>query len=91
MSSPVVELNRAVAISYTSGPEAALPHVDMLVATGALARYHLLFSVRADLLDRLGRFGEAASEWSVAAGLASNEAERTLLEGRAAASQARAE
>ncbi|HWF16726.1 MAG TPA: RNA polymerase sigma factor [Acidimicrobiales bacterium] len=90
VSSPVVELNRAVAISYASGPEAALPHVDMLVATGALAHYHLLFSVRADLLDRLGRFGEAAEVWSVAAGLASNEAERALLEGRAAASGARA-
>jgi predicted RNA polymerase sigma factor len=90
VSSPVVELNRAVAISYASGPEAALPHVDMLVATGALARYHLLFSVRADLLDRLGRFDEAASEWSAAAGLATNEAERALLSDRASASRARA-
>jgi predicted RNA polymerase sigma factor len=62
----------------------------MLVATGALARYHLLFSVRADLLDRLGRFGEAASDWSVAADLATNEAERALLEGRASASRAQA-
>ncbi len=90
VSSPVVELNRAVAISYASGPEAALPYVDLLVATGALARYHLLFSVRADLLDRLGRFDEAAVEWTVAAGLATNEAERALLEGRAEASRARA-
>lgn len=90
VSSPVVELNRAVAMSYASGPAAALPHVDLLVATGALARYHLLFSVRADLLDRLGRFDEAASEWSVAAGLATNEAERALLSGRAEASRARA-
>jgi RNA polymerase sigma-70 factor (ECF subfamily) len=90
VASPVVELNRAVAISYASGPEAALPYVDLLVATGALARYHLLFSVRANLLDRLGRFGEAAEEWSVAAGLATNEAERALLAGRAEASRARA-
>ncbi|HWD54853.1 MAG TPA: RNA polymerase sigma factor [Acidimicrobiales bacterium] len=90
VASPVVELNRAVAISYASGPEAALPYVDMLVATGALARYHLLFSVRADLLDRLRRFGEAAEEWTVAAGLATNEAERSLLSSRAEASRARA-
>jgi predicted RNA polymerase sigma factor len=89
VASPVVELNRAVAISYASGPGYALPYVDLLVATGALARYHLLYSVRADLLDRLGRFNEAAVEWSRAAELASNEAERGLLEGRARASASR--
>jgi RNA polymerase sigma factor (sigma-70 family) len=89
-ASPVVELNRAVALSYESGPEAALPYVDLIVASGALERYHLLYSVRADLLDRLGRSGEAAGEWERAAGLASNSAERSLLEERAVASRGRA-
>jgi RNA polymerase sigma factor (sigma-70 family) len=89
-ASPVVELNRAVALSYASGPEAALPYVDLIVASGALKRYHLLYSVRADLLDRLGRFDEAAPEWERAAGLAANSAERALLEDRAAASRVRA-
>ncbi len=89
-ASPVVELNRAVALSYASGPESALPYVDLIVASGALERYHLLYSVRADLLDRLGRSGEAAGEWARAAGLASNSAERSLLEERAVASRGRA-
>ena len=89
-ASPVVELNRAVALSYASGPEAALPYVDLIVASGALERYHLLYSVRADLLDRLGRFDEAAPEWERAAGLAANSAERALLEDRAEASRVRA-
>jgi predicted RNA polymerase sigma factor len=90
VASPVVELNRAVALSYASGPEAALPYVDLIVASGALERYHLLNSVRADLLDRLGRSEEAAGEWERAAGLAANSAERGLLEERAAASRVRA-
>jgi RNA polymerase sigma factor (sigma-70 family) len=89
VASPVVELNRAVALSYASGPEAALPYVDLIVASGVLERYHLLYSVRADLLDRVGRLDEAAAEWSRAAGLAANPAERSLLEERAAASRAR--
>jgi predicted RNA polymerase sigma factor len=89
-ASPVVELNRAVALSYASGPEAALPYVDLIVASGALERYHLLYSVRADLLDRLGRCDEAADEWDRAAGLAANTAEKALLELRAAASRVRA-
>jgi predicted RNA polymerase sigma factor len=89
VASPVVELNRAVALSYASGPETALPYVDLIVASGTLERYHLLYSVRADLLDRLARFDEAAAEWDRAAGLAGNTAERALLEDRAAASRAR--
>ena len=89
-ASPVVELNRAVALSYASGPEAALPYVDLIVASGTLERYHLLYSVRADLLDRLGRSDEAAAEWERAAGLATNAAERALLEERGAASRVRA-
>jgi RNA polymerase sigma-70 factor, ECF subfamily len=90
VASPVVELNRAVALSYASGPAAALPYVDLIVASGTLERYHLLSSVRADLLDRLGRFDEAAGEWARAAELATNAAERALLEDRAAASRGRA-
>jgi len=88
VSSPIVELNRAVAISYLAGPAAALPYVDLLVSTGTLERYHLLFSVRADLLERLGRHDEAASEFERAAALATNEPERALLGERAATSRA---
>jgi RNA polymerase sigma factor (sigma-70 family) len=90
VSSPIVELNRAVAISYLSGPAAALPYVDLLVGTGALDRYHLLYSVRGDLLERLGRHDEAAAEFERAVALATNEPERALLGERAAASRARA-
>jgi len=85
--SPIVELNRAVAISYLSGPEAALPYVDLLVGSGALERYHLLYSVRGDLLERLGRHDEAAAEFERALALATNEPERALLGERAAASR----
>jgi RNA polymerase sigma factor (sigma-70 family) len=88
VSSPIVELNRAVAISYLSGPAAALPYVDLLVGTGALDRYHLLYSVRGDLLERLGRHEEAAAEFERAISLATNEPERALLAVRAAESRA---
>jgi RNA polymerase sigma-70 factor, ECF subfamily len=85
--SPIVELNRAVAVSRASGPAPALALVDVLVRTGTLERYHLLYSVRGDLLDRLGRHGEAASEFERAAALATNGQERTLLSDRARASR----
>ncbi len=85
--SPIVELNRAVAVSWASGPADALALVDLLVASGTLERYHLLFSVRGDLLDRLGRRGEAASEFERAAALATNAQERALLAQRAQASR----
>jgi RNA polymerase sigma factor (sigma-70 family) len=85
--SPVVELNRAVAVSRARGPAEALFLVDLIVATGTLEHYHLLYSVRGDLLDRLGRHGEAASEFEWAAALANNDQERTLLSGRAHASR----
>ena len=85
--SPIIELNRAVAVSWASGAEAALALVDVLVASGALERYHLLYSVRGDLLDKLGRHGEAASEFERAAGLASNSQEQALLSKRALASR----
>ena len=81
--SPIVELNRAVAVSMASGPDAALRLVDQLVETGTLERYHLLPSVRGDLLDQLGRHGEAAAEFDRAAALAGNARERALSEGRA--------
>jgi len=82
--SPVVELNRAVAIAFAFGPEAALEIVDALAADGALAGYHLLPAVRGDLLGRLGRDGEARAEFMRAAELTRNRRERALLLARAA-------
>ncbi|WP_306999282.1 RNA polymerase sigma factor [Amycolatopsis thermophila] len=81
--SPVVELNRAVAVSMAAGPEAALPLVDALTAEPALARYHLLPTVRGDLLAKVGRFEEAEAEFSRAASLTRNARERDLLLARA--------
>ncbi len=77
--SPVIDLNRAVALSYAEGPGAALEVVDGLVATGALADYHLLPSVRGDLLARLGRDDEARAEFARAAEMTQNDAEKALL------------
>ncbi|WP_371674437.1 sigma-70 family RNA polymerase sigma factor [Streptomyces sp. NBC_00289] len=82
--SPVVELNRAVAVSMAEGPAPALELVDALTAEPALRDYHLLPSVRGDLLTRLGRTAEAREEFVRAAGLARNERERDLLLARAA-------
>ena len=82
--SAVVELNRAVALSMARGPEAALPVVDRLVAGGALSSYHLLPSVRADLLYRLDRLPEARAEFERAAAMTGNARERELLLARAA-------
>ncbi len=81
--SPIVELNRAVAVGRASGPEAALRLVDQLVETRTLDRYHLLPSVRGDLLQQLGRHAEAALEFDRAASLATNAQERHLSEERA--------
>ncbi|MFD1151155.1 RNA polymerase subunit sigma-24, partial [Saccharothrix hoggarensis] len=78
--SPVVDLNRAVAVSMASGPAAALPIVDGLVAAEALAGSHLLPSVRGELLTRLGRADEARAELRRAVGLCGNERERAVLE-----------
>ena len=83
--SPVVELNRAVAVSRAFGPAEALEIVDGLASEPAMRAYHLLPSVRADLLVRLGRVDEARAEVARAAALARNAAERRLLEERAAA------
>ncbi len=82
--SPVVELNRAVALSMAFGPEAGLELVDELLAEPSLKGYHLLPSVRGDLLARLGRFGEASAEFTRAASLTRNSRERELLLQRAA-------
>ena len=82
--SPVVELNRAVAVTMAFGPEAGLDLVDALTDEPALSRYHLLPSVRADLLVRLGRTDEARDEFLRAADLCDNERERALLLARAA-------
>ena len=83
--SPVVELNRAVAVSMAFGPAAALELVDALANESRLNGYHLLSTVRGDLLEKLGRFEEARAEYSRAAALAQNARERALLLGRAAA------
>jgi RNA polymerase sigma-70 factor, ECF subfamily len=83
--SPVVELNRGVAISMAFGPAAGLAVVDALAGEPSLARYHLLPSVRGDLLAKLDRFEEAQAELERAASLTQNERERALLLERAAA------
>ncbi len=81
--SPVVELNRAVAVAMAEGPERGLEIVDQLAAAPALAGYHHLPSVRGDLLARLGRHDEAAAEFRRAAELTRNVPERTVLLRRA--------
>jgi RNA polymerase sigma factor (sigma-70 family) len=83
--SPVVELNRAVAVSMAFGPAAGLELVDALTSEPALARYHLLPSARGDLLEKLGRRAEARVEFEHAAALTRNARERRLLLERAAA------
>ncbi len=82
---PVVELNRAVAVSMASGPDAALPLVDALADDPALRGSHLVPSVRGELLVRLGRPDEARSELLAAASLTRNDREREVLEAKAAA------
>ena len=83
--SPVVELNRAVAVGMAAGPAAGLKLVDELMADPALEGYHLLPSVRGDLLEKLGRLDEARVEYERAASLTQNEPVRRLLAERAAA------
>ncbi len=81
--SPVVELNRAVAVGMASGPSAGLEIADRLMSEQALKNYHLLPSVRADLLAKLGRHDEARAEFERAASMTQNERERALLLERA--------
>jgi RNA polymerase sigma-70 factor (ECF subfamily) len=81
--SPIVELNRAVALSMLFGPEAGLKIVDALAGEAALASYHLLPSIRGDFLFKLGRLEAARAEFERAAAMAGNARERALLEKRA--------
>ncbi|GIJ65525.1 RNA polymerase sigma factor [Virgisporangium ochraceum] len=81
--SPIVELNRAVAVAMAFGPQAGLDIVDTLTGNPQLKDYHLLPSVRGDLLARLGRSDEASAEFTRAAGMTRNDRERALLEARA--------
>jgi predicted RNA polymerase sigma factor len=83
--SPVVELNRAVAVGMASGPRAGLYLIDALTSEPSLKSYHLLPSVRGDLLVKLGRFDEARAEFERAASLTRNVRERELLLDRARA------
>jgi RNA polymerase sigma-70 factor, ECF subfamily len=83
MPSPIVELNRAVAVSMALGPQAGLDLVDQLAGEPALAGYHLLPSVRGDLLMKLGRTAEARAEFERATALTRNERERKLSQERA--------
>jgi RNA polymerase sigma factor (sigma-70 family) len=85
MPSPVVELNRAMAVAMAFGPAAGLELVDALTSEPALKTYHLLPGVRGDLLVRLGRLDEARAEFEQAASLTRNARERQLLQERAAA------
>lgn len=85
MPSPIVELNRAVALGMAEGPAAGLALADQLVDEASLASYHLLPAVRGDLLSKLGRFAEARAELERAASLTHNTRERALLLERAAA------
>jgi RNA polymerase sigma factor (sigma-70 family) len=87
MPSPIVELNRAVAVSMAYGPEEGLALVDAIASQPALGGYHLLPSVRGDFLEKLGRFDEAKSEFERAASLTRNAREVRLLLDRAAALQ----
>ncbi|WP_063001435.1 RNA polymerase sigma factor [Nocardia mikamii] len=82
--SPVVELNRAVAVAMAKGPDAGLAIVDGLRAEGALPNSHLLPTVRGELLARLGRTGEAREEWEIAVRLCGNDRERAVLHSKLA-------
>jgi predicted RNA polymerase sigma factor len=86
--SPIVDLNRAVAVGMSEGAEAALAIVDRLLHEPTLKSYHLLPSVRGDLLQKLGRYEEACAAFEAAAVLARNGRERDLLRKRAAAAAA---
>jgi RNA polymerase sigma-70 factor (ECF subfamily) len=82
LPSPVVALNRAVAVAMARGPRAGLAIIDELAASGELDEYHLLHAARADMLRRLGENAEAAESYSIALNLAGNDSERRFLERR---------
>jgi predicted RNA polymerase sigma factor len=83
----VIELNRAVAVGMAEGPAAALPMVERLCGEPALKNYHLLPTVRGDLLEKLGRHDEARAAFEEAARITANTREREMLKRRAAAMQ----
>jgi predicted RNA polymerase sigma factor len=83
MPSPIIELNRAVAVSMASGPQQALAIVESLMGDPRLSSYHLLPSARADFLKKLGRLEEARTEFERAASMTQNSRERELLLERA--------
>jgi len=80
--SPVVQLNRAVAIAMCEGPEAGLAHIDAVLEHGELANYYLAHSARADMYRRLGRTAEARSSYEKALALTQQEPERQFLQER---------
>ncbi|HEX6043857.1 MAG TPA: RNA polymerase sigma factor [Pyrinomonadaceae bacterium] len=82
MPSPIVALNRAVAVGMADGPQSALPLIDELAESGELDSYHLLHAARADMLRRVGSNREAAESYKLALGLVSNDSERRFLERR---------
>jgi len=82
MPSPIVSLNRAVAIAMAKGPRPALALIDELAATGELDDYHLLHAARADMLRRIGDNEDAAESYQAALNLATNDSERRFLERR---------
>ena len=82
--SPIVSLNRAVAVALVDGPEAALKIIDGIAAVGQLDEYHLLYAARADLLRRLESYDAAAQDYSRALELVTNDSERRFLERRLA-------
>ena len=84
MPTPVVALNRAVAVGQVAGPAAGLAAVDALAGDPALAGYRFYHSTRADFLRRLGRWGDAAEAYQLALDLSSNAPERAFLAGRLA-------
>src|SRR5262249_15185486 len=86
--SPVIELNRAVAVGMADGPAAGLAIVDGLIGASELRNYHLLPTVRGDLLERLGRHDEARAAFEAAANLTANAREQEMLKRRAAAAAA---
>jgi RNA polymerase sigma-70 factor (ECF subfamily) len=80
--SPIVSLNRAVAVAMVDGPRAALAIVDRLIAAGELDRYHLVHATRADFLRRMGSLADAAASYEHALALVQNDSERRFLERR---------
>ena len=83
LHSPIIELNRAVAVGMAEGPEAGLAIVDRIADEPALRNYHLLPGVRGDLLQKLGRHNEARAAFEAAAELAGNRRDRSVMQRRA--------